>query len=305
MGRRDAEPPSWDQLVKIPAVDTEDRLLANLTARQAAQLAAVTVALWLAWQLAQCVGVPPLAYGVVALPVIAASAAAVLTRRDGLSMDRWLAAALRHRASPKRLVPSGRAETPLARLPLPATDVDEHGLLHLHPGGCSVLARVASVNLALRTDAEQRALVGAFGRWLNALSGPAQILVRTQPADLTPLVAALEQNAPALPHPLLEDAAREHAAYLAELGRTRDLLARQVFVVHREERGDPAATTRLRARAAETAQLLGAAEATVSALGPAEMYSVLQTACDPGAPAHPNPALPHQPVTAPALRGDQ
>lgn len=303
MARRDTDPPAWDQLVKIPAVDTEDRLLATLTARQVAQLTAVAVLLWLGWQLGQGVGVPPLAYLVALLPVLAATTAVVLVRRDGLQMDRWLAAALRHHSGPKRFVSTGRADAPLARLPLPATEVDEHGVVHLESGGCSLLARVAGVNLALRTDAEQRALVGAFGRWLNALSGPAQIVVGTHPVDLAPLVAALELNAPGLPHPLLEDAAREHAAYLAELGSTRDLLARQVFVVHREDRGDPAASKRVRARAEETAQLLGAAEATAATLDRDEAYVALQAACDPGTPAHPNPALPQRPVTA--QRGDQ
>ena len=41
-----------------------------------------------------------------------------------------------------------------------------------------------------------------------------QILVRAGRADLSAAVAALRDAAPALPHPALEQAALEHAAFL-------------------------------------------------------------------------------------------
>jgi hypothetical protein len=44
---------------------------------------------------------------------------------------------------------------------------------------------VSTVNFALRSPAEQDALAAAYGRWLNSLTGPAQVLIRARRADLT------------------------------------------------------------------------------------------------------------------------
>jgi len=73
------------------------------------------------------------------------------------------------------------------------------------------------VTFALRKPAEQEAPVAAFARLCNALTGPVQILVRAEPADLSDTEAELLDAAGGLPHQGLEEAAREHARFLAAL----------------------------------------------------------------------------------------
>ena len=104
-------------------------------------------------------------------------------------------------------------------------------MIGLGDGGAAVAAAVSTVNLALRTPAEQDALTAAYGRWLNSLTGPVQILIRAGHADLSAAVADLEDTAPALPDPDLEAAALDHAAFLADLASRRDPLRRQVLIV--------------------------------------------------------------------------
>ena len=71
-GRR--QPTEDTGRVRIPAdVDRPDKLLAGLTARQLAILAAAAVALWAGYAAARHV-VPPAAYGAVAVPVAAVAA---------------------------------------------------------------------------------------------------------------------------------------------------------------------------------------------------------------------------------------
>ena len=180
-------------------------------------------------------------------------------------------------------------------------------MIGLGDGGAAVAAAVSTVNLALRTPAEQDALTAAFGRWLNSLTGPAQILIRAGRADLSRAVAALEDTAPALPDPALEAAALDHAAFLAELAASRDLLTRQVLLITREPRrtGPGAARgagggARAAQRAAEAARLLGAADLTVSVLDGGQVTALLTAASDPGADIHASRlATPGQPVTSP------
>ena len=129
------------QSVRIPAdVDREDRILAGFTARQVLVMAVTALLLYGGWQVTRAV-VPVIAYLVVAVPVGIAVSAVVIVRRDGVTLDRLLLAAIRQRLQPRRRVAAG--QTPAAvpdwladaasctdepapgRLELPATGVAE------------------------------------------------------------------------------------------------------------------------------------------------------------------------------------
>jgi hypothetical protein len=292
--------------VRIPAdVDREDRLLADLTARQVALLAAGAAGLWLAWVAARHL-TSPAVFAVAAAPAAVAVVMLAVGKRDGLSLDRWLAAALRHASAPRRLVPAPggvlpppgwvtRAAAAQARplpapLRLPATAITPAGLITLDGGACVAVAAASTVNFALRTPAEQQALTAAFGRWLNSLQHPAQILIRAHRIDLAEMSARIRSAAATLPHPALERAAIGHAAFLDHLAQDRDLLARQVLLAVSEPGPGPAAR-----RIGESARALAAAGLTVSPLHGAQAAAVLAACCNPGQPP---PA-----ATGPAERG--
>jgi hypothetical protein len=300
----------------IPAdIERPDKILAGLTARQVAILTAAAVIIWAGFEATRRLVALPV-FAVMAAPVAVAAAALVIGQRDGLSLDRLLIAAWRQARSPRRLVtaPGGIPARPawtspwLARQqgPPPAPldplcqEVTSEGVIALGAGAAAVAAAVSTVNLALRTPAEQDALTAAFGRWLNSLTGPVQILIRAGRADLSGAVAALEDTAPALPDPALESAALDHAAFLAELAAGRDLLTRQVLLVTREPRRTGGGGARAAQRAAEAARLLAAADLTVSVLDGGQVIALLTAASDPGTDIHATRlAVPGQPVTSP------
>jgi hypothetical protein len=295
---------------RIPAdVDREDRLLAGLTARQLAILGMAAVALWFVYA---TVGrfVPPPVFAGLAAPVALAAAALALGRRDGLGADRLALAALRLARSPRRLVPDGegadapawvaaRTGSPPAPLRLPARDIDEGGMLDLGSDGAALVCAASSLNFGLRTEAEQLALVGAFGRFLNSQRDPLQVLVRAERVDLRAAVADLAERAGALPHPALEGCAREHAGFLADLSARRDVLRRQVLVVFREPRAGEAAASGLARRAEEARASLAAAGVTLRTLEGDEARAALARAADPEAPPGPE----HVGAAADVVRG--
>ncbi|MHA6631139.1 PrgI family protein [Pseudonocardia sichuanensis] len=260
--------------VRIPAdVDMPDRVMGPLTARQLTILAATALLLYLAYDLTRPFVPAPL-FGVAAVPIAVFAVALALGRRDGLSMDRMLLAAIRQRVGPRHLVtapdsvhdapgwltahtrnpgPTGtagrRSGLPApGALRLPASSVDDPGndaggvgVVDLGSDGLAVIAAASTVNFALRTPAEQESLVATFGRYLHSLTAPVQILVRTHRLDLTGQISELRACAADLPHPALDAAAREHAEFLAHLARHTDLLRRQVLLVLREPVGPAAA----------------------------------------------------------------
>jgi hypothetical protein len=286
--------------VRIPAdVDREDRLLAGLTARQLAILAVAAVAAWAVVTAATAVLPPPAAVAL-AVPVGAAGAALALGRRDGLPADRLLAAALRQRLAPARRVPAPEGVTPAPAwaaprdrvadpvpLAFPAHGVDGQGVVDLGPDGAALVCRASPVNLRLRTPAEQDALVAAFARLLNAVTAPLQVVVRADRADLRATVAALTGQAGGLPHPALEAACREHAAFLETLAARRDVLRREILVVLREPGPAAAAAVALRRRAEDATAALAAAGITLTPLDAAEAAGLLRRAADPEAPPRP------------------
>ena len=98
---------------QVPAdIDAPDRVLYSLTARQVAILAATGALLWAAYRLLTPL-VPPAVVGIAAVPVAAVAAGLALGRRDGISMDRWVAAALATARAPRLLVAAGQQVAPL------------------------------------------------------------------------------------------------------------------------------------------------------------------------------------------------
>jgi hypothetical protein len=301
---------------RIPAdVEQADRVAFNLTARQLAILAGTAVLAWLLAGTARLLLPLPVAAGL-AVPVLAIGFVVAVGQRDGLPLDRLALAALGQARTPRRRVPApegvpappailaglsaGLSAGPLpAPLTLPVRGIDPDGVVDLGADGAALLCQATTVNFALRTQAEQEALVAALARWLHALAGPVQLLVAAERIDLGDQVSELHERAGGLPHPALETCARDHARFLAELARRRDVLHRRWLVVFRDLVA-AGAGVRLARRAEEAATLLAAAAVTLTPLPLAAVRAALDRALDPDAPrtSHTAPeAAPDEPVT--------
>ncbi|MFI0411203.1 PrgI family protein [Actinomadura sp. 3N508] len=298
--------------VKIPAdVDQPDKILYGLTARQLAILGGTAaVVLWV-WLTFQAVAPFPVLVAVV-IPVAAGGFVLAVARRDGMGLDRYAAAALAFMRNPKARVSAGeRVQAPPswcrmrgtlpAPLRLPVRTVRQDGVVELAGGGVAVIVRAGTVAFSLRTPGEQASLVAGFGRWLNSLDAPVQLLVQARPVDLSRLADHLIAHAPGLQDPALEQAAAEHAAFLTEIGAAHDLLVRQVLIVisgvtdcpatsaapswPRRKRGstgrDAGAQVALR-RAADAVQSLATLGVTAEILDADACVTVLTESLSPG-----------------------
>jgi hypothetical protein len=281
--------------VRVPAdVDMADRIFAGLTGRQLLILGGhVLVITFLYVAVGEHLPLP--VFAIMAAPVALMGLLWATTSPAGTTWERIGLSALRHLGRPRRrvLAPEG-VETPewffrdaeqVAPLELPVQDASLDGHVDLGADGVSVVCRASSINFALRSEEEQRALVEGFARLLHALDAPAQFLVRSNRADLRGLVDDLETRAGSLPHPALEDAAREHAGFLRSLASRRDILERQVLVCLREQGGvsRQEATARVDHRVDEAGALLrGMGVRLVRVEGDA-VTDLLTRACDPEA----------------------
>jgi hypothetical protein len=219
-----------------------------------------------------------------------------LGRRDGLPLDRWLLAAIAYLGAARRLVPAPEGSLPPpawapdvpvdaapAGLQLPAHAITDHGVIDLGDGAAAVLVAATTVNIGLRTAAEQAALVGGYGRWLNALTGPVQLVVCAQRVDLASHAARIAADAERLPDPALADAALDHAAFLLDLAQDTDPLCRRVTVVCAAG-ADRGGAVDARRRAQHTAAALAGLGAQTRILDAATATAVLSACVDPYQP---------------------
>ncbi|MFY1632377.1 PrgI family protein [Solwaraspora sp. WMMB335] len=294
MSRRSNEAP---MRARVPAdVERADRIVFGMSGRQLVILAVAGLLLYAAWTAVATV-VHPLVFLAGAIPVAAGAFLLAVGRRDGISLDAWVLAALRHRRSPHHLVPADGPVIPAPawvsttagpgdRLPLPAPlrlpakGITPEGLVDLGSDGTTGLVAASTVAFGLRTAGEQNGLVAGFARWLHSLDGPVQIVVRAHRVDLTYLANRFLAAAPGLPHPALEDAANAHVRFLDDLAARRELLHRQITVAVRSRRGaHHAAHT-----AAEAARALAGCEVPARVLDGPDAAVRLAASLDPAAP---------------------
>ena len=92
------------QRVPVPAdVELPDKLVAGLTGRQVVITAIAVLVIWAGFEATRRV-VPLPVFAVLAAPVAVIAAALAIGQRDGLTLDRLLAAAWRQARSPRRMV---------------------------------------------------------------------------------------------------------------------------------------------------------------------------------------------------------
>jgi hypothetical protein len=281
--------------VRLPAdVELEDKLAFGLTARQLVLLGATALLNYGLYSVASSVLPFPVA-AALCVPVALPGAVLALGRRDGLPADRLARLALRHLLTPRQrlLAPEGipaplPGEPPrpaLAPLDLPVRTIYRSGLVELSDGSFCVLLRAASGSFALKSDEEQAALVEAFGRFLNSISEPAAIYVRSEPLNLDQRAHALEQTAATITEPALAEAARAHARFLRELPAGGELRQREILLLLCSRAREAAsARATLERRASETAELLRAAGVELTALDGDETAALLARALDPPGP---------------------
>ncbi|MET8909453.1 PrgI family protein [Micromonospora sp. NPDC004551] len=280
----------------VPAnVNEPDRIAFGLTFRQLGIIGGTALA---GFGLYRTFGhlLPPAAWIVPGGIVFAVAIVVALGRRDGLPLDVWLRHGFTLGRSPRTLAPgearasavAAVAGAPSVPAPLrsPVTSISPTGVL-TSEGSDKVVIACGTTNIHLRTGSEQGALLEGFGRFLNSLTGPAQIVVAAQRQDLTVYAQTTVDHAPRLPHPALQAAAGDYAAFLLDLNAERDPLRRQVLaVVTGAHAADPAVRA-LSGLGIEAAALDGPAVA-----------AALAAAVDPFSPPPPGPRAVHgAPIT--------
>ena len=95
---------------------------------------------------------------------------------------------------------------------------------------CAVLL-APSINFALKSEDEQKAVIQNYVRFLNTLSGPLQIVIQSRPFNIKPYLAHLDELRKAQRNELLKSQMADYSDFIKELVQLGEIMTRRFYIV--------------------------------------------------------------------------
>jgi len=106
-----------------------------------------------------------------------------------------------------------------------------NGIIILKDGGYRGVLICSSINFALKSVDEQRAITLGFQNFLNTLDFSIQIVVNSRKMDLRPYLALLEEKAPLQKTELLRLQLREYIEFVRSFAEQTNIMTKSFYVV--------------------------------------------------------------------------
>jgi len=105
------------------------------------------------------------------------------------------------------------------------------GLVILKDGSLRALLMASSINLALKSNDEQQAIMGQFQNFLNSLEFPVQFFVESRELDIRPYIALLEGRYASELDDLMKIQIREYIAFIKDFTERANIMSKNFFIV--------------------------------------------------------------------------
>ncbi len=106
-----------------------------------------------------------------------------------------------------------------------------NGVVILKDGSYRGIVMCSSVNFALKSAEEQRAIVEGFQSFLNTLDFSIQIVVNSRKMDLRPYLALLEEKAPSQKSELMRIQLREYQEFIRSFTEQSNIMTKTFYIV--------------------------------------------------------------------------
>lgn len=101
----------------------------------------------------------------------------------------------------------------------------------LKNGGLRAVLKTSSINLNLKSEQEQNAVIYSYQNFLNSLEFPIQIVIRSKKLDLEQYIEKLKKMGVKQINPLLQKQTFEYIEYVSRLVEYADIMEKQFYVV--------------------------------------------------------------------------
>ncbi|MBL7141510.1 TraC family protein [Patescibacteria group bacterium] len=120
---------------------------------------------------------------------------------------------------------------------LPSTqrylDISEikNDCLVLKNGTLCAMLLAPSINFALKSEDEQKAVIQNYVRFLNVLDAPMQIVIQSRPFNIKPYLTHLEELKKAQRNELLKSQMGDYSDFIKELVQLGEIMTRRFYIV--------------------------------------------------------------------------
>jgi len=105
------------------------------------------------------------------------------------------------------------------------------GIIITKTGELRMVLMVSSINFALKSEQEQNAIIFAYQNFLNSLTFPIQILMRSQQLDLSNYLSKLKQLADMQVNELLRIQTLDYTDFITKLISMANIMDKKFYVV--------------------------------------------------------------------------
>ncbi len=105
------------------------------------------------------------------------------------------------------------------------------GIVILKNGNMRALLMASSINLSLKSNDEQQAIILQFQNFLNSLEFPIQFFIQSRELDIRPYIAILEDRYSQELDDLMKIQIREYIAFIKDFTQRSDIMTKNFFIV--------------------------------------------------------------------------
>lgn len=106
-----------------------------------------------------------------------------------------------------------------------------NGVVILKEGGYRGILMCSSINFALKSEDEQRAIIGGFQNFLNTLDFSVEIVIHSRRMDIRPYLALLEERLSAQKTELMQIQLREYIGFIRNFMEGSDIMTKLFYIV--------------------------------------------------------------------------
>ena len=106
-----------------------------------------------------------------------------------------------------------------------------NGVVILKDGSLRAVLMASSINLALKSEDEQRAIILQFQSFLNSLEFSTQFFVQSRELDIRPYIALLESRYTEMLDDLMKIQIREYINFIKDFTERANIMSKNFFIV--------------------------------------------------------------------------
>lgn len=118
------------------------------------------------------------------------------------------------------------------------------GVVILKKGGYRGIMMCSSINFALKSDDEQKAIIGGFQNLLNTLDFSIEIVIHSRKTDIRPYLGLLEERMGSQTSELMRVQLREYIGFIRNFIEGADIMTKTFYIVVPYEGSGGAAVTK-------------------------------------------------------------